>query len=531
MTAAANGNSGVGKARAEPSPRRQPVADRAALPVKRRWLLTIGIMAAMVMQILDTTIANVALPHMQASLGATLDTISWVLTSYIIASAVAIPITGWLSNRVGSRNLFLAAIAGFIVASMLCGIATSIEEMVAFRMLQGIAAAFINPLSQTAMLDINEPSRQAKAMSIWGMGVMVGPILGPLLGGWLTEYYNWRWVFYVNLPIGIFTFTILWFLLPARPRAPRSFDMLGFSMLAIGFGAFQLMLDRGQQQDWFRSWEIIAYLGLTLAAFWVFAIHMVTGRHPLFDRRLFANRNLMVGVVIMFFVGIYAMAPLALVPQMLQQLFGYPVIDTGLVTAPRGIGMLVTMWLAGRLMTKVDGRYLIMFGLALYAFSLWQMAQWSLAVDSRHIIAIGVLQGLAVGFVFMPLNALAFSTLGPEARTDGASLFNLMRSVGSSAGISLVTTFIARNVQTSHSDLASHVTQATLPPVDQSLVGSLAAMSEGAFALIDAELSRQAVMIAYIDDYYMVAIICLATLPLVALFRRGHKKLERIHLE
>jgi len=531
MTAAATGTSGAGKAGAEPSTARQPDADQPALTVKRRGLLTVGIMAAMVMQILDTTIANVALPHMQASLGATLDTISWVLTSYIIASAVAIPITGWLSNRVGSRNLFLAAVAGFIIASMLCGISTSIEEMVAFRMLQGIGAAFINPLSQTAMLDINEPSRQAKAMSIWGMGVMIGPILGPLLGGWLTEYYNWRWVFYVNLPIGILTFTILWFLLPSRPRAPRTFDMLGFSTLAIGLGAFQLMLDRGQQQDWFRSWEIISYLGLALAAFWVFAIHMVTGRNPLFDRRLFANRNLMVGAIVMFFVGIYAMAPLALVPQMLQQLFGYPVIDTGLVTAPRGIGMLITMWLAGLLMTKVDGRYLIMLGLALYAFSLWQMAHWSLAVDSRHIVLTGVMQGLAVGLVFMPLNALAFSTLGPDARTDGASLFNLSRSVGASAGISLVTMFIARNVQTSHSDLASHMTQAALPPVDQSTLGGLAAMSEGAYALLDAEVSRQALMIAYIDDFYMVAIICLATLPLVALFRRVQGKLERIHVE
>ncbi|HEX8412666.1 MAG TPA: DHA2 family efflux MFS transporter permease subunit, partial [Sphingomicrobium sp.] len=228
---------------------------QSLLPVTNRGLLTIGVMLATLMQILDSTIANVALPHMQTALGGTADTITWVLTSYIVASAVAIPITGWLSDRIGSRNLFLISVAGFIVASMLCGLATGLVEMVLFRILQGVFAAFMNPLSQTVMLDINPPERQAKAMSIWGMGIMIGPIMGPVLGGWLTENYNWRWVFYVNLPIGIVAFAILWFLLPTRPLRARKFDLFGFSLLAIGIASLQLMLDRGQSEDWFSSTE------------------------------------------------------------------------------------------------------------------------------------------------------------------------------------------------------------------------------------------------------------------------------------
>ena len=499
----------------------------AALPVRRHGLLTIGIMAAMVMQILDTTIANVALPHMQASLGATTDTISWVLTSYIVASAVAIPVTGWLSNRIGSRNLFLAAVAGFIIASMLCGAAQSLEQMVAFRVLQGIAASFINPLSQTAMLDINPPARQAKAMSIWGMGVMVGPIMGPLLGGWLTENYNWRWVFYVNLPIGILTLGLLWWLLPARPRTPRSFDMLGFAMLALGLGAFQLMLDRGQQEDWLQSSEILVYLGLTIAAIWVFLVHMATAREPLFDRQLFRNRNFMIGTFVMIFIGISSMAPMSLLPLFLQQLLGYPVIDTGLVTAPRGLGTILTMWIAGQLMGRIDVRYMVFGGLLIYAWSLWSMSHWSLEVDRFHIILAGLVQGLAIGFVFMPLNAIAFATLPSALRPDGASVFNLMRSVGGSVGISLVTTFLARNTQTAHSDLASHVTDAQLPP----LLSGLSSLGDSAYAFIDAEVNRQALMIAYIDDFHLVAIACLMALPLVLLLSRPKGQLEKVHSE
>ena len=311
-----------------------PAPGVAALPVSNRGLLTFGVMLATIMQILDSTIANVALPHMTTALGATADTITWVLTSYIVASAIAIPITGWLSDRIGSRNLFLLSTVGFIIASALCGMAQNLEQMVAFRLLQGISAAFMNPLSQTVMLDINPPERQAKAMAIWGMGIMVGPIMGPVIGGWLTDNFNWRWVFYVNLPLGAICIAILWWLLPSRPVRRRPFDVLGFSLLAVGISSLQLMLDRGQGEDWFGSIEIWIEMLVAVIALWMFTVHMFTARHPMFERALWRNRNLVTGIFFMLVIGVVMMATMALLPPMLQNLYGHSVFDTGLLLMP-----------------------------------------------------------------------------------------------------------------------------------------------------------------------------------------------------
>ncbi len=508
-----------------------PVPGQASLPVKNRGLLTIGIMGAMIMQILDTTIANVALPHMQTSLSATMDTVTWVLTSYIVASAIAIPATGWLADRFGSRNLFLFAVGGFIVASMLCGTAVSLEEMVAFRIFQGVTAAFIGPLSQTAMLDINRPEDAAKAMSVWGMGVMVGPIMGPVIGGWLTESYNWRWVFYVNVPVGALTFAILWFLLPSRPRRTRSFDLTGFAMISIAVASFQLMLDRGQQEDWFSSWEIIIEAMIAAAALWMGIVHLATAEKPLFERTLFTNRNLVMGMIFMIVIGISTMAPMALLPPMLQQLFGYPVVDTGLMMAPRGVGVLITMWFAGRMMGKIDTRILITVGLIIFAFSLRQMAAWTLEMDFWPVITSGFVQGLGMGLVFMPLNSLAFATLSHHYRTDGASLLNLMRSIGQSAGISMVTVLLARNIQTSHADLASHVTSQTIPAIDLSSIDRFGSLSDSVFGFADGMINKQAAMIAYIDDFYLMAWISILVVPLVLLLRKPKGKVEAVVAE
>jgi DHA2 family multidrug resistance protein len=509
----------------------EPVPGQASLPVKNRGLLTIGIMGAMIMQILDTTIANVALPHMQTSLSATMDTVTWVLTSYIVASAIAIPATGWLADRFGSRNLFLFAVGGFIVASMLCGTAVSLEEMVAFRIFQGVTAAFIGPLSQTAMLDINRPEDAAKAMSVWGMGVMVGPIMGPVIGGWLTESYNWRWVFYVNVPVGALTFAILWFLLPSRPRRTRSFDLTGFAMISIAVASFQLMLDRGQQEDWFSSWEIIIEAMIAAAALWMGIVHLATAEKPLFERTLFTNRNLVMGMIFMIVIGISTMAPMALLPPMLQQLFGYPVVDTGLMMAPRGVGVLITMWFAGRMMGKIDTRILITVGLIIFAFSLRQMAAWTLEMDFWPVITSGFVQGLGMGLVFMPLNSLAFATLSHHYRTDGASLLNLMRSIGQSAGISMVTVLLARNIQTSHADLASHVTSQTIPAIDLSSIDRFGSLSDSVFGFADGMINKQAAMIAYIDDFYLMAWISILVVPLVLLLRKPKGKVEAVVAE
>ena len=498
-----------------------PEVERAALHTSNRPLLTIGVMAATIMQILDSTIANVALPHMQASLSATADTITWVLTSYIVASAVAIPLTGWLSDRVGSRNLFLWSIVGFVVASMLCGLATSLPEMVAFRVLQGVAAAFMNPLSQTVMMDINVKSKQAAAMSIWGMGIMVGPILGPVIGGWLTDNYDWRWCFYVNVPIGIACYAILWALLPSRGIEKRRFDLFGFSTLAIAISVFQLMLDRGQTQDWFDSWEVRIEGGVALAAAWMFAMHMTTARHPMFERNLFANRNLLTGIGFMAVIGVLMTATLALLPPMLQSLYGYPVLETGILLMPRGIGIVASMFVAGRLMQRsVDPRIMVGVGLAIAAYSLWDMTGWNLQMGATPFIVTGVIQGIGLGLIFIPLNILAFATLSPTKRTEGSSLMNLSRNIGGSVGISVVTALLARNIQTSHSVLGAHIPNPGLGASDPLVTAVSGATTDQLLAMADGLVNQQAAMIAYLDDFKLMMILTMSAIPLVFLLKR-----------
>jgi DHA2 family multidrug resistance protein len=491
-----------------------------ALFTSNRALLTIGVMLATIMQILDSTIANVALPHMQATLGGTADTITWVLTSYIVASAIAIPITGWLADRVGSRNLFLWSVAGFVISSALCGMANGLTEMVAFRVLQGISAAFMNPLSQTVMLDINPPEKQAEAMAIWGMGIMVGPILGPVIGGWLTDNYNWRWVFYVNLPLGIFCFAVLWALLPSREVKKRDFDVTGFALLSVGIASLQLMLDRGQNEDWFASPEVVIEALAAGIALWMFVVHQFTAKKPMFDRDLFRNRNLITAMAFMLVVGLVMMATMALLPPMLQRLYGYPVLDTGLLLMPRGFGVVVSMFVAAKLTERgFDPRILVGVGFAIAAVSLWQMTRWTLVMDSSPFIISGVVQGLGLGLVFMPLNAMAFATLPAKYRTEGSSLMNLMRNIGASVGISIVTALLAINIQTSHQDLGASITPAALSGLDTA-IAALGGAGTSVMAMIDAEVNRQAAMIAYLNDFKMMMIITALAIPLVLFLKR-----------
>ena len=503
---------------AQPAP--LPLRDVAALPVANQPLLIVGVMLASLLQVLDTTIANVAIPHMQASLGATVDTVTWVLTSYIIASAVAMPITGWLADRVGARRLFIGAVAAFIATSALCGVAQNLEEMVLFRALQGIAGAFIAPLSQSFLLDSSKPSKHPQMMAIWGMGIMIGPILGPVLGGYLTEYWNWRFVFYVNVPVGILALVILLATLPSRGQRRRSFDLFGFAAIAIGLSALQLLLDRGQQVGWFDALEIWLYAGVFASAVWVVIVHFATARNPLLERALFADRNFVIALAFMLAIGMVLFANMALLPPMLQHLFGYSVIDTGLVLMPRGVGILISMQLAGLLTRKgVDARYLVTVGFLITAGSLWEMAGWSLAVDRFHIVMSGAIQGLGIGLVFIPLQTVAFATLPPHLRTDGSSMLNLLRSVGSSIGISIATVMLTRNTQTSHADLAQHVTSATVNGFDLAQLDRFQTYGDTALTIADLEIQRQAAMIAYIDDYWMMMWMSLAAIPLVLLMR------------
>lgn len=498
------------------------IEDVAALPVRNPWLVVVGVMIASLIQILDTTIANVAIPHMQASLGATRDEVSWVLTSYIVASAVALPITGWLADRVGSRRLFLLSTFGFVIASMLCGVAQTITEMVAFRALQGVAGAFIAPLSQAAMLDVNKPSRQPQMMAIWGMGIMMGPILGPLVGGWLTENWNWRWVFFVNVPLGAIALAILATELPSRAITRRRFDLFGFAMVAMAIACLQLMLDRGNGEDWFDSAEIWFYAMAVLGCGWVGAIHLSTSRNqPLFDRALFADRNFFASMLFMFAIGIVMFATMALLPPMLQNLFGYSVIDTGWVLMPRGVGTLISMQIAGFLTRRGgDPRMIVAMGFILVAASFYEMSGWSLAVDERSIVTSGFLQGLGMGLVFIPLNVAAFATLPPRLRTDGSSLLNLFRSLGGSIGISVTTSLLALNIQRGHEELGAHITASSLSVIDVSTVDRFQTYGQAGLSMIDREINRQAAMVGYVDDFYLMMWLSILAVPLVLMLRK-----------
>jgi DHA2 family multidrug resistance protein len=504
-------------ARAEPA---APVEDRPLLYTRNQPLLLAAVILVSICQFLDATIANVALPHMRAALGASADSISWVLTTFIIATAVSTPITGWLSDRVGSRRLFLVSTLLFLLTSAACGAATSLTEMVAFRALQGVAAAFIGPMTLTIMFDISPPSKQAMTLAVFSMIVMVAPISGPFLGGLITEYLNWRWVFYVNLPLGIPALLLLWWLLPSRPIDRRSLDLFGFLMIGAALVAFQLMLDRGQHKGWFDSWEIVIELLVGISAAWVFVVHSRQTATPLFRRELYKNGNFMLSLAFMAVMGIGVVGLSSVLPMMFETIYGYPVVDTGLMMAPRGIGVMISSLFAGAIMRRVDARLIMSIGCLCAASGMYSMTFWSLEMDAKPILLASFVQGIGFGFITSPMNLLAFSTLAPALRPDGSGLSALFRSMGGSVGISVIVTMLGRNQQISHADLAAHVSTSALPP--GVLANGVGMMSQaGAIAaMIDGEVSRQAMMIAFLDSFYLLSFILLAFTPLPFLLKR-----------
>lgn len=358
-------------------------------------------------------------------------------------------------------------------------------------------------------------------MAIWGMVVMIGPISGPFLGGYLTETLNWRWVFYVNLPIGIPAIILLWWLLPSRPITRRQLDIFGAVVLGAGLCALQLMLDRGQQKDWLESTEIVVELLFAISAFWVFFVHSRTVRHPLFEREMMVNRAFLVGLAFMTLLGIANVGLSAVLPTMYQTVYGYDVMDTGLLMAPRGLGVLTTMLVTNRLMTKVDSRMLIFVGYIVAAVSLWIMTGWSLDMDYHMIVVAGYVQGLGLGLVFVPVNLIAFSSLSPRFRTDGTTLMTLFRNLGSSFGISVIVTQLARNIQTAHADIGANVTSFNVPAIDPASTAEiLGSTGSGLLYMIDGEVNRQAAMIAYLDNFYMLFWLVLCVAPIAWIVKR-----------
>ena len=489
--------------------------------VKHKNLLTVAIMLGTIMQVLDTTIANVALPHMAASLGAAQNEITWVLTFYIVAAAIATPLTGWMSDRIGQKRLFLFSVIGFTIASALCGIATSLPEMVMFRVLQGICGAFIAPLAQTVLLNINPKERIGQAMAIYGMGIMVAPIIGPTLGGWLTESFDWRWVFLVNLPVGILTVFMLFVYMPESTIKQRRFDFFGFGMLALGVGALQLMLDRGADNGWFSSEETWVELGLLIAGVWVFIVHSFTAEQPFIDLRIFKDMNFTLGSVFMFIVGITLFSGLALLPPLLQNLMGYPVIFSSVIMAPRGFATLISMMIVGRLTGKVDARILMLFGTGMMAWSLYQMTNFNLQMDYWPVIWTGVMQGFGMGFVFVPLSTMAFATIAPAFRADGTSMFSLVRNMGQGVGISIVTAVLANMMQVNHQELGDRLTATSQAVHDQ--MPTLLTGDPTVVSIINGLVSQQAAMMSYLDDFWLMTLLSLLAVPLI-LMLRGPKK-------
>ena len=478
-------------------------------------------MAGVLMQALDTTIANVALPHMQGSLQASRDQITWVLTSYIIAAAIMTAPVGWIASRFGKKNFILIALGGFTVTSMMCGAAQTLDQMILFRLLQGAFGAALSPLSQSIMLDLYPPAKRGNIMAIWGMGVMLGPILGPTLGGFLTESYNWRWVFYVNVPFGIAAVSGIFLFFKDSPRdATMRFDWSGFAFLGIGLGALQLMLDRGTDKAWFESMEIIVECVIAGLGLYLFLVHMLTARAPFIPPKMFNDRNLVSALFMMFVVGAIILASSALLPPFLQNLAGYTVTDTGLLMAPRGVGTMIAMLFAGRLAIKADPRMVMSFGTVLLLWSMWDMSLWTPQIGMTRLIAVSVVQGFGMGFVFVPLQLVAFATLAPFYRTDGTALMNLVRNIGSAIGVSVTTTVLEWSVQVNHAQLAGLAS-----PFNRALgvnAESLMMSPQIPFGLttLNHLIEMRAEAAAFANDFRFMFYVSLPALGIVWLMRR-----------
>jgi MFS transporter, DHA2 family, multidrug resistance protein len=497
------------------------VADGAVVPQAiNRPAITACIILAVVMQALDTTIANVALPYMQGSVSASADQINWVLTSYIVAAAIMTPPSGFLANRFGRKRVLMVAVAGFVAASVLCGIAQSLLEIVAFRLLQGFFGAALVPIGQSILLDIYTPEERGSAMALFGVSVMVGPVLGPVIGGWLTDHYSWRWVFYINVPIGALAFAgISFFMKQTKISAAARMDWLGFGSLSVAIAAMQVFLDRGAQLDWFSSFEILIEATVCVSAFYIFLVHTLTAKDSFVNPKLFLDRNFSVGMLFIFIVGVTYLASMALLTPYLQTLMGYPVVTAGLVMGPRGLGTMTCMFLVGRLVGKVDTRLLLLVGLLLTAWAMYDMTGWNPNVSQWTIAVTGFIQGAGLGFLFVPLTTVTFATLAPEQRADGTGLYNLSRNVGSSIGISVVSYLLIRNQQINHATISSHVTAVNRNFDNGIVLHVWSPWTAGGRAALDQMIQMQSSIISYIDDFKLMMILSLAAIPLILLLR------------
>ncbi len=499
-----------------------PSPAEADLPA-RRGLITLAVMITTVMVVLDMTIVNVALPHMMATLGATSQQVTWVLTAYLVSQAVFVSLTGFLSRRYGQRRVVLVCTAGFVITSALCGQAGNLAEMVLFRILQGALGAPLMPLSQAVMVQSFGREQRGQAMAIWGMGIMVAPVLGPTLGGYITDHLDWRWVFYINGPVGLVSWLLSVISVPDTPTQRGAIDWPGMLMMAIGVGSLQLMLDRGNVEDWFTS-DLIVSLAVAAVIGGVGFIYYCW-RHPdpVVNLRLFRDRNLATASLLMAAFGLGLFGTITIQPIMLENLLGYPAALTGEVMAPRAIASALGMMVVGRVIRHVDARYLITTGIILASFGGWQMTRYNLSLDMFWIVWPAAIQGLGIGMIFVPLSTLAYDTLPKRDMAEAAGLYNLTRTIGSSIGISVLATTLSRRGQYHWQTLGGNI-QADNPTVYLWLQDhGLSLADPGAAASLARELGRQASMLAFIDAYLLVSWSFIVMAPVVWWLRRaGH---------
>jgi DHA2 family multidrug resistance protein len=488
-----------------------------------RVIATGGLMLATLMVTIDMTIANVALPHMQGSLSASQEQMTWVLTSYMLATAIMTPLSGWLSLRIGRKRLFLLSAASFVVMSVLCGMATSLPEMVLFRFLQGVAGASMMPLSQAALLDLWPARYTAQIMAVWSAVIMAAPVVGPTLGGWLTETQSWRWVFYINIPLGAVGFAGVSLAL-ANDHGDRSrpFDVLGYTALVLFTASAQMMLDRGPTRDWFDSREICAYAVIAACSLYIFVTQTLTAEHPFFPRDLFRDRNFVSCLVFSMMVGGVLFASTALLPVFMQSLMGYSALQSGVATIPRGVGAVVSFAVAPFLIGRIGLRGTILVGWAISVLALWQMGHFDLAMTMQPIRMTGLLQSFGSGLMFNPMTVISFATLAASLRTEGAVLGGMLRNLGGSLGIAMAQAYAVRRAASAHEGLAEHIISS-----DPMIRWTLPHMFEGSGAGLDAlngEVTRQATMIGYDAAFGSMFLVSLALLPLLLLMRPSQRQ-------
>lgn len=489
--------------------------------VPRRGLITACLIAATLIQALDSTIANLALPYMQGSLGATLDQVAWVLTSYIIATAIMTAPMGWFANRYGRKQVLVLCLGGFAAFSILCSVAQSLEQIVACRLIQGMFGAGLVPLAQSVLLDIYPAEERGPAMAIWGMGLMIGPIVGPPLGGLLTEFYHWRLVFLVSTPFALLAIGGLIVLLPGNtPRAGMRFDWTGFIILAIGIAAFQLMLDRGQSEDWFDSREIQIAAVLAALGFYLFTIHVLTAPAPFVNPALFRDHNFVTATVMLFCFSVVLISSNALAAPWLQTVSNYPVGQAGWMLAPRGLASMFGMMMVGKLSSRVDSRWMVACGLSCTSWSFWDMTHWTPDVAREWVTFVMAVQGFGLGVTFIPLQVIAFTTLAPALRTEGSAFVNLFRNIGAALGVSVCAAMLVQNIQALHEEIGAHVTPFNralrhVPALDTLIDPDTAR----GVAMLNRLVNGEATIIAYLNDFKLLLAVSLITLCLVPLIR------------